>query len=59
MNLLKEFGFGGAVGAVAGVAAVVWVDPTTPGGTALIVIVCAVAGAAVARLVNWLKARGA
>lgn len=55
MNLLKEFGFGGAVGAVIGVGLVVWIDPTTRGGTALVVIVCAVAGAAVARLAGWLR----
>ena len=38
-DLIKRFGIGGALGAIVGMALVIWLDPTTSEGQALVLVV--------------------
>ena len=41
---IQKLGIGGGLGFIAGLAAVVWIAPTTTAGTILVVAVCVVVG---------------
>lgn len=54
IETLKTLGPGGAGGFLAGLAAVAWIEPTTTGGTGLLIAVFVALGILLAGLVRWL-----
>lgn len=50
MGMLKELSVGGLFGLLAGLGLVSWVEPTTTGGTVLLIFVCVAVGTALGGL---------
>jgi len=53
-TLIKGLGTGGLIGALCGVGLVIWVEPTTSGGTAILILLPAIAGAVFAQIARAL-----
>ena len=52
---LKDLGISGSIGLLAGIALVTWIEPTTPGGAGLILVVAVLVAFVVGGIVALFK----
>ena len=59
MTALQQLGTGGLIGFLLGLVVVWYIDPTTPGGTGLLLVICVAIGVLLSTLFSaihrWLK----
>ena len=56
-RLVAELGIGGLAGALVGIGAALWIDPTTVSGMGVVVLVFLLVGAICARIISFLLNR--